>query len=347
MIESSVVDRLKSLRLGDILRHKSLRFVPLLGNSSDLPAYRLFGREAKPPKDSPEASPRSGLEITEVSEGGQVPKLRVCNKSGNRVLLVDGQELVGAKQNRMLNVDVLVPVGATLDIPVTCVEAQRWGSISKFMMAGKSAHRSSKEAKMKSITSSLKTGAGYRSDQQLSWEHDRALLDASRTQSPSRRLSDAYVSHGPKLSDIRGKLTLPGNSIGVAVYDGDRFLGLGVFDKASTLSETWENLVDSYLMDYLAFGSAETCVTAVADATEAGAESDPIVNVQPLLEKLVSAEWDTFPPPGEGKDIRFESKDMVAAALVWEDRQVVHLQAYPKQSTFSYRSPAASPSTSA
>ena len=41
--------------------------------------------------------------ITEVSEGGSVPELRVVNKGDARILVLDGEELRGAKQNRVLN----------------------------------------------------------------------------------------------------------------------------------------------------------------------------------------------------------------------------------------------------
>ena len=46
------------------------------------------------------------------------------------MLLYDGEELVGAKQNRILNVTVLVGAGAKLPIPVSCVEQGRWARSS-------------------------------------------------------------------------------------------------------------------------------------------------------------------------------------------------------------------------
>ena len=41
--------------------------------------------------------------ITEVSESGSVPALRFVNDCDCPVLLLDGEELVGAKQNRVIN----------------------------------------------------------------------------------------------------------------------------------------------------------------------------------------------------------------------------------------------------
>ena len=60
------------------------------------------------------------------SESGSVPELVVENPLAERVLLYDGEELVGAKQNRILNVSVLVEAKSTLTIPVSCVEQGRW-----------------------------------------------------------------------------------------------------------------------------------------------------------------------------------------------------------------------------
>jgi transposase len=44
--------------------------------------------------------------VQEVSEGGSVPDLLVENSGDTRVLFLEGEELVGAKQNRILNTSV-------------------------------------------------------------------------------------------------------------------------------------------------------------------------------------------------------------------------------------------------
>ena len=59
-----------------------------------------------------------------------MPELAVVNPLDEAVLLYDGEELVGAKQNRILNVSVLVAAGAKLPIPVSCVEQGRWARSS-------------------------------------------------------------------------------------------------------------------------------------------------------------------------------------------------------------------------
>ena len=77
---------------------------------------------------------RSGamLTVQEVSEGGSVPELLVDNMGDIRVLFIEGEELVGPKQNRILNTSILVAAKSKTKIPVSCVEHGRWGYKSKF-----------------------------------------------------------------------------------------------------------------------------------------------------------------------------------------------------------------------
>ena len=67
-----------------------------------------------------------GLTISEVDEAGAVESLLVANPLGTAVLLYEGEELVGAKQNRVLERSILVGASSKLEIPAKCVEAGRW-----------------------------------------------------------------------------------------------------------------------------------------------------------------------------------------------------------------------------
>jgi hypothetical protein len=66
------------------------------------------------------------IRITEITEAGHVPEIRVRNDAERPVLIIDGEELVGAKQNRTVNISILVAAHADLHVPVTCVAAGRW-----------------------------------------------------------------------------------------------------------------------------------------------------------------------------------------------------------------------------
>jgi hypothetical protein len=76
-----------------------LTVLPLLRPGTAEPGYLTLG----------EALARGLTRVTEVSEGGSVPQLLFINDAMRPVLLLDGEELVGAKQNRVLNLTVLAP----------------------------------------------------------------------------------------------------------------------------------------------------------------------------------------------------------------------------------------------
>src|SRR5262249_9622956 len=73
-----------------------------------------------------EAMAAQTLEVTEVNEIGSVPTLKVANRADMMAFLMAGEQLIGAKQNRVLNVSIMVPAQTTLAVPVSCVEAGRW-----------------------------------------------------------------------------------------------------------------------------------------------------------------------------------------------------------------------------
>ncbi len=72
-----------------------------------------------------------GLTVTEVSEAGAVESLLVANPLAITVLLYEGEELVGAKQDPLLERSILVPAGSRLAIPAKWAEKGRRGYRSR------------------------------------------------------------------------------------------------------------------------------------------------------------------------------------------------------------------------
>jgi hypothetical protein len=267
------------------------------------------------------------VQVTEVSQAGSVPELRVENKLDVPVFLMDGQELVGAKQNRILNTDVLVPAKTTLTIPVSCVEAHRWSHVSPSFAAGKSASHRTRSAKLGRVHDSLKTRGSHDADQGAVWQEVAACLAESHSSSGTMALSDAYTQRESALADVRKGLTLPENAVGLAVFQAGNFQGLDLFDRHSTLKYFWESLVDSYAIDLLA-ATPEAPLAAAVDPAEPATDEGQAIRA--VLDRATGGTWEPFTPPGEGKEWRAEGDDLAAAALVWNDEVVVHMQVFPK-----------------
>ena len=110
-----VYDYLNHLKLDDKQSYKNMAVFPLLCEKETACDYLLLD----------EALEADLIVITEVDESGTVPERKVENRSEKNLLILDGEELVGAKQNRIVNVTILIAAHATLTIPVTCVEQGR------------------------------------------------------------------------------------------------------------------------------------------------------------------------------------------------------------------------------
>ena len=78
-----------SIQLGDLVEHRGIVIAPLFPRRTPDAAYVTL-EQALP----------LGFRVEEVSEQGSVPELVVRNPTDSDVLLYDGEELLGAKQNR-------------------------------------------------------------------------------------------------------------------------------------------------------------------------------------------------------------------------------------------------------
>jgi hypothetical protein len=300
----------KAVEAAEPRTHGSVRIVPMVGPSSDDPSYRLFGAETA-----------REVKVSEVDEGGSVPNIKVANGLDDRLLLIDGQELVGAKQNRILNTDVLVAAHKEIVIPVSCVEQGRWGYRSPGFSPGRFSPGSSRGRKAAKIRQALSARQGYRSDQAEVWRDVAEMACELNASSPTMAMSDIYEQREADLAEFRAAFELPPETVGIAVYLGKRFLGFDLFDRPSTFRHYWKALIDSYALDWLAYKTR-----AADDASEG--EDPP--SVDDLVETLSAAPWERFESPGEGSDLRWESETVTASALAWGDDSVVHLQAFPK-----------------
>src|SRR5712664_2604068 len=105
------------IEIGQASQIRNLKLFPLIRRNASQPLDYLLLEDG---------IAQGKVRVTELSGGGSVPELSITNTAELPVLLVDGEELVGAKQNRVLNLTILVPAKHTTVIPVSCVEAGRW-----------------------------------------------------------------------------------------------------------------------------------------------------------------------------------------------------------------------------
>ena len=107
-MDETLLKTLGSLEIREPVSHGPLHLFPLVSGSSTEDGLALLA----------EALEDESVRAEELNEGGSVPELRVVNRGSAPVLILEGDELIGAKQNRVVNSSVLVPAGAELILPV-------------------------------------------------------------------------------------------------------------------------------------------------------------------------------------------------------------------------------------
>jgi hypothetical protein len=245
------------------------------------------------------------LEIMEVSEQGSVPELRVVNHGARPVLVIDGEELVGAKQNRVVNLTILVPAASTLTIPVSCVEAGRWRARSRtFAAAPRAQYATGRAKRMSQVTACMRESRGYHSDQAEVWldiAEKSARLGAN---SPTSAMAALFAAHAPKLEAFVQALTPVEGQVGALFIVSGQVVGLDLFDRPFTLRRLLPKLVRSAAVDAIDDGASGK---RGPGAAASGAKL--------FVSALSAAATHRAPAIGLGDDVRLTAPGLTGAAL--------------------------------
>jgi hypothetical protein len=245
-----------------------------------------------------------------------VPELRFDNDAPRKVLLVDGEELVGARQNRILNLTILVGAGQKLVIPVSCVERGRWAWRSReFASAKRHLFAKARAAKMRHVTASMSRSGAHRADQGQVWQSISDKASRLRAASPTEAMSDIYAQRKDTLAGYESAFTPSPGQVGAVFAVNGRIAGAELFDSAATFAKLLDKLVGSYALD--------------AIEEEAPADTVPsLEEVRAFLKRMQQAAAERFAALGEGEDLRLTGEKLAGGALLAEGR-VVHLAAFP------------------
>lgn len=291
----------ESLTVAAEQRFEALTVWPILHCNGQSPTYISLGR----------AVDHGWLRVEEVSKGGSVPELRVVNESDQAVLILDGEELVGAKQNRIVNTSILVAAHSELIIPVSCTEQGRWRYIAPSFRKG-DFHLSSslRAATASAVHESLRQAGSYEADQVGLWQEIAGLQAESGVASPTEALSDLYAARRKDLEAYVENFELVEGQCGLAAAIGSKWVGLDVVSRSDVFADLWPNLLYSYAFEAL--------LNKKRDAAEEG------LDVASLLSRIPEAACEEYPAVGLGRMVRLETADAIGSALL-TDEQWVHV----------------------
>jgi hypothetical protein len=284
----------------------------LATHAQGLTIIPLFGPHKGPRTISlPEALALGVAEVTEVSEAGQVNALQVTNRADRPLLLLDGEELVGAKQNRLVNVTILVAVGAVERIPVSCIEMGRWRSVSPaFSSRQRVVPSTMRRSKASRMSDNLRTTGRHDADQGAVWADVEMFSVRAGVRSRTGALSDALDAHAEELDRFTTDLPLHEDQIGMAAMIDGIVVGIDVMGHPTAYAAAHHRLVHSYASEAMQSSSWRKPSNGTEPETS---------DLGELLSQALQGDWSGHPSPGLGTSIRVETERSTTMALCLDD----------------------------
>ena len=308
-MQTIIQNYLKEAKIGRKQSHRNLAVFPLLSSYAIGLDYITLD----------EALSEGLIEVVEVSEEGTVPELKVVNKSPCMILILDGEELVGAKQNRIVNTTILIQEKTTTMIPVSCVEQGRWAHTSpRFDSEERLMTAQLRAMKSEQVHRSIRTSDDFYSDQAAIWKEISRKARRMRAESPTMAMSEIYEKKRGALNGYINHFRLVEMQVGAVFMINGKVVGLDCFGKPETFSKVFRKLVESYALDAIDWSEQE------------GSGKTPKSDVTKFLWAASAASVESRPSVGLGIDYRLESYNLTGFALAHEE-QVLHCSVFARR----------------
>jgi hypothetical protein len=301
-MSTKLLDILTGVTIGEPQQFENMQLFPLFVKNGHQRGYRTLD----------EALELEALTVSEVSESGSVPSLRVENTGDLPVLMVIGEELIGAKQNRVLNTSILVPAQSKLDIPVSCLEQGRWSYRSqRFASSYTTSNLKLRKLQTQNVTQNLRAFHAFDANQGEVWGEVTRKVMSHDTSTNTAALHDVYEQTRSFVDDYMKAFTLPESAEGMLVLIDGMVVGGDLFDHHDTFKQLWGKLLRGYVLDAL---ESRQRMMAGEPKKQSG--------TQEFLEAAKKAVEEIYESVGLGEDVRLSSEEVTGSSLLWENRAV-------------------------
>jgi hypothetical protein len=214
------------------------------GNLAVYPVYLAGGGEKMGDVlTMAEAAETGKFKIAEIEEGAEVNTLEVHNDTDKYVVVLAGEMVRGAKQDRIISYDTVIPPGGKFDVDAFCVEAGRWNEVSTHFAYEKEMAPSSVRA----------TAQGNR-DQGEVWAEVSKVNAARGAMTETDTLTASYDSEEFQADVKRYEKALKDlaknkDVVGVVVVAEGEVRAGDVFANHDLFAAVWPQLLTSYAMD--------------------------------------------------------------------------------------------------
>jgi hypothetical protein len=274
--------------------------------SGPLRLVRLMGDQRGPEAELlDEALPTGRTSITEVSAAGVVALVRVTHGGTRPLLLVDGEQIIGAKQNRIMNASLLVAAGQSVEVPVSCVERGRWRSKGVFFESSDTTvTASARAAKLRRLQVSLARGRGHDGDQGAVWRDVDEYLTRIGASSESAAFDDGFRDRRGYAESMLMAFEPGLGQVGMAAVCGASIVGLDLFGSPSLYARGWRKIGRGLMAEWY-------------DQSEAPTEADALGLVRAALQAMATCKPARASAPGIGQTVHASVEDVTFSGVIY------------------------------
>ena len=295
---AAVIERLRALEVGDGVSHGAMTLFPLFAKREAVGGesieYRLLAEAVA-----------DGHVVVSERPSATVPELLLTNSGPVPVLVLGGEEIVGGKQNRIVNASFLVGAASTVALPVSCVEQGRWHPVSDRFTPGEISYFNLKRAAHAQVGESLRARRHASADQIAIWNELSERQARAGGYSDTGAMSDLFRNSGDGLAAYERAFPWVPGATGVVAALGDHVVAAEAFARERTAEALWPRLVRSYALDAL---EEPDCA--------------PVSRSRAIrfIARSHAARCEVYPSLGLGQDVRFDGDGVFGSALVYRDQ---------------------------
>ena len=243
-----------------------------------------------------------GALVREIDGVASVNDLLVDNRSDQALLVFEGEEVLGAKQNRTFDAPVLISAHAGVQVPVSCVEQGRWssgGEHDPMKPAPQAADPRLRRIKRESAHAQRLAGLEARADQGEVWRDVQERIADMDVDSPSGAMSDIYDHRRDHLGELTAAIRHQNGQLGALVAIGGEPRALDLVSRPEVFASLLPRLAQGYALDALS-------------GQERPVDSRPC---EEFLRQVLDAPRADLPTPGRGRGISLASPGFVGSGL--------------------------------
>ena len=254
---------------------------------------------------------KKGLELGLVKvkecEQSQVNTLIVENNAVTPLILIDGEEVVGGDQNRIVNSTILIGANSKMKVSVSCSEKNRWAYKSEFKQSEYIANYNTRRAKEFASRSSEKF-------QNVIWSSIDTLEEVNSFSSPTSAMEESYDHMKLKLNDIIDNFNVVDNQNGILIMVDGEIKGFELLFNSEIYKDFHSKILKSYLIDC----NIKQTVSTVDNSV-----------VEDIIQKALNSTFDKKDSKGLEDVYVFDNYDGLGTLYIFKN-QIIHWSFFKK-----------------